>query len=82
MISEKFESLIASGDAVRGTGTWDQSLRKYFDPKVEVTLPTVDATGQLLTEEQKQEFMVKKQELQRRAQGFRPSDPTPNPSVG
>ena len=56
--------------------------RKYLSPKVRIPLPTVNAAGQLLTEAEKQEFMVKKQEAQRQAQGFRPSDPTPNRCVG
>ena len=81
-VSKKFEPLISSGDAVRGTGSWDQTLRNYKNPKVEDTPPTADETGRPLSEHERIEFLVNKQEAQRQAQGFRPSDPTPNPKVG
>ena len=81
-VERQLDPLVAAGSAVRGTATWDQALREHRNPDVEVTPPDKGDSGRPLSEHERIEFMVNKQEAQRQAQGFQPSDTGFYPQVG
>ena len=52
------------------------------NPTVDVTPPTTGETGRPLSETERINYIVEKQEELRQAQGFRPSDSRPQPQIG